>query len=91
MSVSTLAPPVRRGPSPRQRAKRRRLIQYAVLVVGVVVLLLVADLPQIGQVFFRSDLIVATLTQGLGTALLNTIIYSAGAFVSAWSVAPSWR
>jgi polar amino acid transport system permease protein len=50
-------------------------------VVGVVVLLLVADLPQIGQVFFRSDLIVATLTQGLGTALLNTIIYSAGAFV----------
>ena len=74
-------PPVRRGPSPRQRAKRRRLIQYAVLVVGVVVLLLVADLPQIGQVFFRSDLIVATLTQGLGTALLNTIIYSAGAFV----------
>src|SRR5687768_15589102 len=81
MSVTTLAPPVRRGPSPRQRAKRRRLIQYAVLVVGVVVLLLVADLPQIGQVFFRSDLIVATLTQGLGTALLNTIIYSAGAFV----------
>src|SRR6476660_1837906 len=78
MSVSTLAPSVRRGPSPRQRAKRRRLIQYAVLVVGVVVLLLVADLPQIGQVFFRSDLIVATLTQGLGTALLNTIIYSAG-------------
>ena len=47
----------------------------------MVVLLLVADLPQIGQVFFRSDLIVATLTQGLGTALLNTIIYSAGAFV----------
>jgi polar amino acid transport system permease protein len=81
MSVSTLAPSVRRRPSPRQRAKRLRLIQYAVLVVGVVVLLLVANLPQIGQVFFRSDLIVATLTQGLGTALLNTIIYSAGAFV----------
>ena len=72
---------MRRGPSPRQRAKRRRLIQYAVLVVGVVVLLLIVGLPQIGQVFFRSDLIVATLTQGLGTALLNTIIYSAGAFV----------
>ena len=54
MSVSTLAPPARRGPSPRQRAKRRRLIQYAVLVIAIVVLLLVADLPQIGQVFFRS-------------------------------------
>ena len=81
MSVSTLAPPVRRGPSPRQRAKRRRLIQYVVLVVAIVVLLLVADWQQIGQVFFRSDMIYATLTQGLGTALLNTIIYSAGAFI----------
>ena len=56
MSVSTRSAGAP-GPSSRQRAKRRRLIQYAVLVVGVVVLLLVADLPQIGQVFFRSDLI----------------------------------
>jgi polar amino acid transport system permease protein len=81
MSVSTLAPPAHRGPSPRQRAKRRRLIQYVVLAVAIVVLLLVADWQQIGQVFFRSDMIYATLTQGLGTALLNTIIYSAGAFI----------
>src|SRR5215213_2593485 len=81
MSVTTLAPPAQRGPSPRQRAKRRRLIQYVVLVVAIVGLLLVADWQQIGQVFFRSDMIYATLTQGLGTALLNTIIYSAGAFI----------
>jgi len=39
MSVSTLAPPAHRGPSPRQRAKRRRLIQYVVLAVAIVVLL----------------------------------------------------
>lgn len=81
MSTSTLARPAHRGVSPRRRARRRRLLQYVVLVVGAVVLISVADLPQIGQVFFRSDLIARTLTQGLGTALLNTVIYTAGAFV----------
>lgn len=81
MSATTLAPPLHSRPSPRKRAKRRRLIQYLVLLVAAVVLVSVADFPQIGQVFFRSDLILATLTQGLGTALLNTIVYTAGAFV----------
>ena len=56
-------------------------MQYAVLVAAVVLLIAVADLRQIQKVFFRGDLIVDTLTQGLGRALLNTVIYALGAFV----------
>ena len=70
-------------PSPRKRARRMRAIQYVVLAAAVVVLLAVADLPQIQKVFFRGDLIRDTLTQGLGRAVLNTVIYTAGAFVVA--------
>lgn len=81
MSAPTLAPTIRPGLSPRKRAKRRRVIQYVVLLAAVAVLLAVADLPQIGQVFFRSDMISATLAQGLGTALFNTVVYTAGAFL----------
>ncbi len=67
--------------SPRKRAQRIRWVQYAVLVAAVVLLVSVADLPQIQKVFFRGDLIVDTLTQGLGRALLNTAVYALGAFV----------
>ena len=67
--------------SPRKRAQRIRWVQYAVLVAAVVILVSVADLPQIQKVFFRGDLIVDTLTQGLGRALLNTAVYALGAFV----------
>ena len=70
-----------RSLSPRKRAQRIRWVQYAVLVAGVVVLVAVADLPQIQKVFFRGDLIYDTLTQGLGRALFNTVVYALGAFV----------
>ncbi len=66
--------------SPRKRAKLTRAVQYAVLVVAVIVLLAVADFGRIQKVFFRGDLIVDTLTQGLGSAMLNTLTYTAGAF-----------
>ena len=52
--------------SPRKRAQRIRWVQYAVLVAAVALLIAVADLRQIQKVFFRGDLIVDTLTQGLG-------------------------
>lgn len=67
--------------SPRKRSQRIRLVQYAVLVAILAVFLLKADLPQIQKVFFRSDLVWATITQGLGRALFNTLAYTVGAFI----------
>lgn len=83
MSTSTAAPapPVRKKLSPRKRAQRIRLAQYAVLVLGLVLLVLFADGRQLQQAFFRPDLIQATLGPKLGQALLNTVIYTTGAFV----------
>lgn len=77
-TLSTGAP--RRRTSPRKRAQRSRWTQYAALLIGLIALVSVADLGQIRKVFFRGDLMVDTLTQGLGHALLNTIYYTAGAF-----------
>lgn len=70
---------VRRG-SPRARARRARLIQYAILAVLVLVALFVADWGQIVDVFFRPELIALTINQGLLKAFLNTLAYAAGAF-----------
>lgn len=67
--------------SPRQRARRIRLLQYLFLVVVAVLALTLADWSQIGEVFFRGDLIERTVSQGLPRAFLNTIIYTVGAFV----------
>ena len=66
--------------SPRKRAQRLRLVQYAVLGLVVLAVVLTADGRMLQQVFLRPDLVVATLTGGLGTALFNTIAYTAGAF-----------
>ncbi|KAA1422483.1 amino acid ABC transporter permease [Mumia zhuanghuii] len=71
----------RRPLSPRKRAQRIRAVQYAVLIAIVVIAIFAADWKQIGEVFFKPDLIKTTITQGLGRALLNTIVYTAGAFV----------
>jgi polar amino acid transport system permease protein len=67
--------------SPRKRAQRIRIVQYAVLVLAVVVAALTIDGGQLQQVFFRPDLVVQTFGPQLGTAFLNTIIYTAGAFI----------
>jgi len=71
----------RRGLSPRQRARRSRLIQYAILAIVVAVALFTADWRQVGDVFFRPSLIKTALTGGLFTAVLKTVEYTAGAFV----------
>lgn len=71
----------RRKVSPRKRAQRIRLIQYAVLVVVILAAALLADWHQIGQAFFRADMIQLTLESGLLQALGNTILYAVGAFV----------
>lgn len=81
MPAAASVAPARAKLSPRKRAQRLRWAQYALLVVVVVVALTNMDLEQVQRTFFRPDLIVRTLSQGLGQALLNTVIYSAGAFV----------
>lgn len=80
MSEATAAPP-RRRLSPRRRAQRIRIAQYAVLLIIIVLAATLANWKQIGDVFFRPSMIKTTLTQGIGHALLNTVIYTAGAFV----------
>lgn len=73
------APP-RKRMSPRKRAQRIRMIQYAVLVAVLVGALMTANWHQIGQAFFRLDMIELTLTSGIGRAIFNTILYALGAF-----------
>ncbi|WP_226345218.1 amino acid ABC transporter permease [Agilicoccus flavus] len=73
--------PTRRRSSPRRRARRIRLVQYAVLIVLVVLALFTANWPQIIDVFFRPELVAATIGPALFLALGNTLIYTAGAFL----------
>lgn len=82
MSTQSAPPrPARPKNSPRRRAARVRLIQYAVLLLLLVLAIVSADWAQVASVFFRPDLIVDTLTNNLAGAFLNTLIYTAGAFV----------
>ncbi|MFZ1284005.1 MAG: amino acid ABC transporter permease, partial [Propionicimonas sp.] len=80
-TTSQVAPRQAKRLSPRKRAQRTRVIQYGVLVVLVVVAALTIDGRQVQQVFLRPDLVLKTLGPELGAAFLNTIIYTAGAFV----------
>lgn len=75
------SPPVRRKVSPRQRAIRRQRIQYAVLGLLILAVILFADGGQIQRVFLRPDLVARTLGTGLLIALMNTVIYTIGAFI----------
>ncbi|MEY8041670.1 amino acid ABC transporter permease [Saccharopolyspora cebuensis] len=60
----------------RQRARLNRAVQYAVLVVVLVVLALVADWEQIGRAFFNVEVAKAQFPGVITTALLNTVIYT---------------
>ena len=80
-ATATTTPEARRGLSPRQRAQRSRLIQYAILIVLAAVAAFAADWGQIIDVFFRPELIKSAVEDGLLQAALRTIIYTAGAFV----------
>ncbi len=80
--TTTTAPPVRRKKmSPRKRARIIRIIQYIVLGVAVVLIVALSDGQAIARTFFRPDLIAVTFGPALFHALLNTIAYTAGAFV----------
>jgi polar amino acid transport system permease protein len=80
-TVTEAAAGTRRRLSPRRRARRIRVVQYVLIVAGVVVLALVANWSQIGDAFFRPALIKSTLSHGIGHALLNTLVYAAGGFL----------
>ena len=80
MTTTTEAPPKKKL-SPRRRAQRIRRVQYAVLALIVLVVLFTADWKQLQSVFFRTDLVKLTLTEGLPTAFKNTLVYTAGAFL----------
>jgi len=80
--------------SPRQRALRVRVVQYAIFVAVVALVLFTANWPQFGRVFLRGDIIQETVTRmialapgsathvpALLLALLNTLAYSLGAFI----------
>jgi polar amino acid transport system permease protein len=71
----------RKGLSPRQRAQRSRWIQYAILVVLILVAAFAADWGQIVSVFFEPEFIRAAFADGLVGALVKTLEYTAGAFV----------
>ncbi|QIK73401.1 amino acid ABC transporter permease [Propioniciclava coleopterorum] len=79
MTANTV-PVARSKMSPRRRARLIRLVQYAVLLGVVIWLLVTMDGRQVQQVFFRPDLVQETLL-GIPRHLLNTVIYTAGAFV----------
>jgi len=64
-----------RGTSPRRRARRARIVQYAVLAVAVVALALVIDWSRVGQNFFNRDA-VEQIAPLIPRAFLNTVIYT---------------
>ncbi|MEV0696491.1 amino acid ABC transporter permease [Saccharopolyspora sp. NPDC050389] len=64
----------------RQRARLNRGIQYAVLVVAIIVMAVVADWGSIARAFFNVDVAIAQFPGVITTALVNTIIYTALGF-----------
>ena len=66
--------------SPRQRAARWRYVQYAVLVVVLLTIALVADWAQIQRAFWNWELVKEQFPRVLTIALKNTIIYTACGF-----------
>lgn len=74
--------PSRTRMSPRQRAAMSRGVQYAVLAIAVLVIALVADWGRISTNLFNVEVAVNLLPK-LPSAFLNTLIYTAAAFVLA--------
>lgn len=66
--------------SPRKRAQVSRRVQYAVLLVLLVVLLFVADWGTLRQVFLDTEIIVEMFPAVITTALKNTLFYTIAGF-----------
>ncbi len=81
MTTATATAPAKKKLSPRKRAQRIRIAQYIVLAAVLVAVVLTADGQQLQAVFFRPDMIAKTLSPALARALMNTILYTVGAFI----------
>jgi polar amino acid transport system permease protein len=68
------------GMSPRRRAQLVRTVQYVVLIAIILVLAIKMDWPRIGNRMFNLQ-VIGNLMPRLPLALLNTLKYTAGAFV----------
>ena len=66
--------------SPRKRAKISRGVQYAILVVVIAVLALLADWPLLRSQFLAPDILPQLFPELITTALKNTVLYTLGAF-----------
>lgn len=66
--------------SKRKRAQAFRLVQYAVLVLVIVLVAIFADWGRIGDTFFNLDDAKAMFPEVITVALVNTIIYTASGF-----------
>lgn len=74
------APPTRSGMSKRQRARLFRGVQYAVLVLVVVILAVLADWGRLQQAFFNVEVAAGVFPEVVTIALVNTVVYTALGF-----------
>ncbi|MBA3234239.1 MAG: amino acid ABC transporter permease [Propionibacteriales bacterium] len=66
--------------SPRKRAQRARLVQYAVLTAIVVLAVLSADWQNIGEKLFDPEVLKQLWPEVFTVGMRNTLIYTAGSF-----------
>ncbi|HEX6054996.1 MAG TPA: amino acid ABC transporter permease, partial [Intrasporangium sp.] len=78
------APPRRSGLTRRQRARLVRGVQYAVGLAIVAVLALNVNWQQFGDAFGRWDIVLRMLPRVITVGVVNTLIYTALAFVFAF-------
>lgn len=81
-SGTQVSSPSRTRMSPRRRAAVSRSVQYGVLAIAVVALALVADWERISTNLFNVEVALDLLPK-LPSAFLNTLLYTAAAFVVA--------
>ena len=67
--------------SPRKRARISRGIQYALLVIIVIILIFLADWGLIRTQFLNPDILPELFPELITVALKNTLLYTAGAFI----------
>ena len=71
--------------SPRQRAARWRLVQYALLVLLLAAVLLLADWAELKRAMFDPEIVRDQFPDVITIALKNTLIYTAcGCWAWCW-------
>ncbi|MFI6499377.1 amino acid ABC transporter permease [Nonomuraea typhae] len=81
MAKPTTAEPAHSGLSPRQRRRVSLGIQYAVFVVILVAIVLLADWPRIAQNFFNGEVARGMFPELFTIALKNTVIFTISGYV----------